>query len=210
MALAEALRTIEVPKKPFQIKPEIKTVLKEKQGIEIFTLEGKSIQGLKKSGAKFQSTWHIDFPDFESRRSPASEVGIVPQIIFPGTIGKNLQQQEEMARDYDKKIREEFNEVKVIMGNTSYNLELLTKLSKRANENNEQTDKISVRSGDLSTIPSIYTERQFHSVTVGSVNSENGILVNGYDKGSSKANVGAIFYIVPIDHPDNPPIKKVK
>ena len=89
----------------------------ERQGRVIVELTGQSIKRLKEQGRKFWSSWHDEYPDFESRTSRLSEVAINPSELFlPESNRKTLQEQEKMIADFSKKLSGKVGGVMAIMG----------------------------------------------------------------------------------------------
>lgn len=88
--------TLRTPEAQIEIKrfsPEAREALDAK-GFKVYELTGQSIVSLKEQGEKFWSTWHRDYPDFESLTSRHSEVAINPKKLFiPRSNNKTLEEQ---------------------------------------------------------------------------------------------------------------------
>lgn len=89
----QALKTPEAQVEIQRFSDEQREAL-EAKGYRVYELTGQSIAGLKKQGHPFWSTWHKDYPGFESLTSRHSEVAINPKKLFiPRSNNKTLEEQ---------------------------------------------------------------------------------------------------------------------
>lgn len=97
--------SVEAPKvEVARFSPEAREVL-EAKGFKVYELTGQSITSLREQGKQFWSTWHRDYPDFESLTSRHSEVAIDPKKLFiPRSNNKTLQEQLEAVAKYSESL----------------------------------------------------------------------------------------------------------
>lgn len=118
---------LQTPERQLEIKrfsQEAKEAL-EKRGFVIYGLTGQSIKTLRDAGRQFWSTWHKDFPGFETLISMHSEVAIKPNKLFlPKSNNKTLPQQEKMVGKFSEELGKKVKGVKAIIGQAPDYVEL--------------------------------------------------------------------------------------
>lgn len=200
----KSIKPLEVEKKIFQFKPEAKVGLKQ-LGRVVIPLTGESIVSLRKKGVKLQSDWHKDYTEFEAQCSITSEVAINPKEIFLAeSNNKPFSVQKEMAELHSKKVSEEVDGVKAIIGKPIDNLELITKVYELYGGENGIGDllrKVSARCAGKSPILNIYNSVDGFGVTVGNMDSEGKALITGRASRPSEK-----VYVIAMEVPEDLPV----
>lgn len=107
-----------------RFSPEARQAL-EKKGYLIYQLTGQSIKSLREAGKSFCSTWHKDYPDFETLPSRHSEVAINPnQLFLPGSNWKTLPEQEVAVAGFSHRLNQNVKEAEAIIGEAPDYVEL--------------------------------------------------------------------------------------
>jgi hypothetical protein len=101
MASPELERSAEVRR----FSPAARGALKKK-GYVVYELAGRSIRSLREAGRPSWSTWHNDYPEFETLNSTLSEVAINPKRPFlPDSNSKTIREQRELVGQYSELVR---------------------------------------------------------------------------------------------------------
>lgn len=162
------------------------------QGYAVYELTGQSIASIRDSGRKLWSTWHRDYPVFETLTSMHSEVAINPGRLFiPKSNNKTLVQQEELIARSSQDFGNRVQGVEAVMGEAPDYVDLaFTHLNATGNYLFGEKDGYNFARTKTPTVGSFIA-------CVGDFDPADGLIVNDWHADRGNDDVFAAPLVVP-------------